>query len=59
MKVFVNSKTQSSFNGKIVQQVTLNNTPAVIAEISGKAYYTGECTFFCEQDDPQPSFLIH
>ena len=58
MKTFVNSKTQSSFNGKIVKQIKLKNTLAVIAEISGKAYYTGECTFFCEQDDPQPSFLV-
>ncbi|XP_065901038.1 trans-L-3-hydroxyproline dehydratase-like isoform X2 [Dysidea avara] len=43
VKKFVNSKTRSSFNGKIVKQVKVKDTPAVIVEISGKGYYTGEC----------------
>ncbi|XP_065900654.1 ubiquitin carboxyl-terminal hydrolase 4-like isoform X3 [Dysidea avara] len=55
---FVNGKTLSSFNGKVVKQTKIKDTPAVIVEISGKGYYTGECTFYCEQDDPQPSFLV-
>ncbi|XP_065901033.1 trans-L-3-hydroxyproline dehydratase-like isoform X2 [Dysidea avara] len=58
VRKFVNGKTRSSFNGKIMKQVKVKDTPAVIVEISGKGYYTGECTFYCEQDDPQPSFLV-
>ena len=58
MRKFVNGKTQSVFNGKVVKQVKVSDSPAVIVEISGKGYYTGECTFYCEQDDPQPSFLV-
>ena len=59
MRKMVNSKTGSVFHGKVVKQVKLkNDKPAVITEVSGKAYYTGESTFYCEQDDPQPSFLI-
>ena len=58
MKRFVHSKNHSSFDGKVVKQVKVSDSPAVIVEISGKGYYTGECTFYCEQDDPQPSFLV-
>ena len=54
----MNSKTGSVFNGKVVKQVKLKDKPAVIIEVSGRAYYTGESTFYCEQDDPQPYFLI-
>ena len=54
----VNSKTGSTFMGKIVREVKLKDRPAVIVEVSGRAYYTGESTFYCEQDDPQPYFLI-
>ena len=59
MRKFVNGKTRSVFNGKVVKQVKVSDSPAVIVEISGKGYYTGECTFYCEQDDPQPSFLVN
>ena len=58
VRKFVNSKTQSVFCGRVVKQVKVKDTLAVIPEISGKAHYTGECTFYCEQDDPQPSFLV-
>ena len=54
----VNSKTGSAFMGKVVREVKLKDQPAVIIEVSGRAYYTGECTFYCERDDPQPYFLI-
>ena len=54
----MNSKTGSTFNVKVVKQVKVKDKSAVIIEVSGKAYYTGESTFYCEQDDPQPYFLI-
>lgn len=55
---FVNTKTQSYFDSKVVEQVKVKDTPAVITEMLGKAHYTGESTYYCEQDDPQPSFCI-
>lgn len=57
-KRFINAKTQSYFDGKVVEQVKIKDTPAVISEILGKAHYTGESTFYCEEEDPQPSFCI-
>ena len=58
VRKMVNSKTGSVFHGKVVKQVKLKDDKgAVITEVSGKAYYTSESTFYCEQDDPQPSFL--
>ena len=32
--------------------------PAIVAEISGEAFYTGEHTFYCEVDDPMPFLQI-
>jgi len=58
VKRFINSKTRSYFDGKVAEQVKLKDTPAVITETLGKAHYTGELTFYCEQDDPQPSFCM-
>ena len=58
VRKFVNGKTRSVFSGKVVKQVKVSDSPAMITEISGKGYYTGECTFYCEQDDPRPSFLV-
>ena len=54
----MNGKTGSAFRGKVVKQVKLKDIPAVVVEVSGKAYYIGESTFSCEQDDPQPYFIV-
>ena len=59
LKTFVNGKTKSQLIGRVIRQVTIRgNIPAVIAEISGKAFYTGERTFYCEADDPLPFLQI-
>jgi len=58
VKKIVNGKTGSAFRGKVVKQVKLKDIPAVVVEVSGKAYYIGESTFSCEQDDPQPYFIV-
>ena len=54
----MNGKTGSVYSGKVVKQVKLKDNRAVIVEVSGKAYYIGESTFYCEQDDPQPYFIV-
>lgn len=57
-KRFINAKTRSHFDAKVLEQVKIKDTPAVITEMLGKAHYTGESTYYCEEDDPQPSFCI-
>jgi len=53
-KTFVNGKTQSQLSGRVVRTTTVKDTPAVITEVSGRAFYTGECTFYHEDDDTLP-----
>ena len=42
----------SSFTGRVVDEVDLGGRPAVITEISGSAYRTGESTFHLDPEDP-------
>lgn len=58
LKTFVNGKTQSQLIGRVIKQVSLGDIPAVVAEVSGKAFYTGERTFYHEVDDPLPFLQI-
>jgi len=54
LKTFINGKTQSQLTGRIVKAVTVKELPAVITEVSGRSFYTGECTYYCEDDDTLP-----
>ncbi|MEO5633510.1 proline racemase family protein [Gaiella sp.] len=42
----------SSFTGRVVDEVAVAGRPAVITEVSGTAYRTGESTFVLDPDDP-------
>jgi len=48
----------STFTGKAVATTRVGDRPAVIVEVGGESYYTGEATFSLEDDDPLPAFLI-
>ena len=48
----------STFTGKAVATTRVGDRPAVIVEVGGESYYTGESTFSLEDDDPLPAFLI-
>lgn len=50
---FVNkSFTDASFTGKVVEEAAVGPYPAVIPEITGKAYISGISTFVIDEDDP-------
>ena len=40
------------FSGRIVSRTTVNDAPAIVPEIEGRAFVTGEYTFFADEDDP-------
>lgn len=42
----------SAFTGRVVDEVAVAGRPAVITEVSGTAYRTGESTFVLDPDDP-------
>jgi proline racemase len=42
----------SSFTGRVVDEVEIAGRPAVITEVSGTAYRTGESSFVLDPDDP-------
>ncbi len=42
----------SSFTGRVVDEVDLGGRPAVVTEVAGTAYRTGESTFHLDPDDP-------
>ena len=42
----------SSFSGRVVDEVDVAGRPAVITEVSGTAYRTGESSFTLDPDDP-------
>jgi proline racemase len=42
----------SSFSGRVVDEVDLEGRPAVITEVTGSAFRTGESTFELDPDDP-------
>ena len=49
----------TTFQGRIVEELHLGNTPAVVAEIRGSAYVTGIHEFIVDPGDPfQEGYLI-
>jgi len=49
----------TEFIGKAVSQTQCGNFEAVIVQVEGRAFYTGESKFILEEDDPlQEGFLI-
>jgi proline racemase len=42
----------TQFRGRIAGEIALGEIPAIIPEIEGEAYITGEHTFLIEDDDP-------
>jgi proline racemase len=42
----------SSFTGRVVGEVDLSGRPAVVTEVTGSAYKTGEGSFVLDPDDP-------
>lgn len=40
------------FRGRVVERVTVGEVPAIVAEITGKAWITGEHTFLLDPSDP-------
>ena len=46
------SITGSIFAGRVAARLTAGDFPAIRAEISGRAYYTGRASFTLEADDP-------
>jgi proline racemase len=40
------------FTGRIVARTTVGEYPAIVPEIEGKAWITGEHTFLIDEDDP-------
>ncbi len=53
------SITGSEFSGEVVRTASAGNRNAVIARVSGCAYYSGETTFIVEKDDPlRAGFLV-
>jgi len=56
----VNSKVGSVMEAKVAEVVTYGQyEKAVIVEVSGRGHYTGEASFwFDEDDDLAPGFLV-
>ncbi|MCC6703950.1 MAG: proline racemase family protein, partial [Thermomicrobiales bacterium] len=46
------SVTGSVFTGKVLRETTFGDHPAVVTEIGGRGFITGEHTFIIEPDDP-------
>ena len=42
----------SSFTGRVIGEVDLAGRPAVVTEVTGTAYRTGEGSFVLDPDDP-------
>jgi len=52
------SVTGAVFTGRAIRETTAGDHPAVVVEVGGHAYYTGEATFTAESDDPLEPFLL-
>ena len=48
----------STFTGKPIKETKCGAFNAVVAEISGHAYYTGEASFVVEENDPFKEGLL-
>jgi proline racemase len=46
------SITGSLFRGRAIRRTTVGESPALVAEIEGSAWITGEHTFLLDEDDP-------
>ncbi len=42
----------TTFRGRVVEETLLGDLPAVVPEIEGEAFVTGESTFLIDEDDP-------
>jgi proline racemase len=40
------------FRGRVVGRAQAGEPPAILAEVTGSAWITGEHTFFLDEDDP-------
>ena len=40
------------FRGRVLREVTVGDLPAIVPEIEGSAYITGEITFLLDSHDP-------
>ncbi|MFQ5966311.1 MAG: proline racemase family protein [Acidimicrobiia bacterium] len=52
------SVTGATFTGTGVREGRVGDIPAVVVEVGGRSYYTGEAVLVLEQDDPLPGFLV-
>ena len=46
------SVTGALFRGSVARRTAVGETPALVAEIEGHAWITGEHTFLMDEDDP-------
>ena len=60
-RAFVNGKTDSELTGTPMRVEPYGcYDKAVVVEVCGRGYYTGEGTYWTEEDDPKADgFLIH
>ena len=53
---FVNeSVIGTRFTGRIVEETTVGDLPAIVPEITGRAWITGKGEYVLEPDDPFPA----
>jgi proline racemase len=50
--ITIESLISTSFTGRVAETTTVNGFPAIIPEVSGTAYITGQHTFVIDPDDP-------
>jgi proline racemase len=49
----------SEFGGRVAEDTDVAGRPAIVAEVSGRAHYSGSARFTLEEDDPFPEgFLV-
>lgn len=46
------SITGAEFTGRVIAEAKAGPHPAVLVEVAGEAFYTGEASFTCEPEDP-------
>ncbi len=46
------SITGAEFTGRVIAETMAGPHPAVLVEVAGEAFYTGEASFTCEPEDP-------
>ena len=59
MRTFESGATGSLFTAKAIKETKCGEFDAVVVEVCGHGYYTGESTFIAEDDDPlKGGFLL-